>query len=262
MTGSPSLRVAVDGRAATMEELWWQVYSGYGHFTAMQVRAHRTRGLDLHLARLAGATREMFGVGLDGERVCDHIRHALADTTGDASVRVNVFQLPSADDVSVMVTVRPPAAEPAGPQRLRTAAYQRPVAHLKHLGVFGQGHHARLAQRDGFDDVLLVGPGGVVAEGASTNIGFVDGDAVVWPDAPALAGITMLVLQRELAGAGLPWRHSRVYVADVASFDATFVTNSRGIAPVAQLDDRALPTGSPLVATLVRLYAAAAWDRI
>lgn len=34
----------------------------------MQVRDLRTRGLDLHLARLDAAQREIYGTGLDGER--------------------------------------------------------------------------------------------------------------------------------------------------------------------------------------------------
>lgn len=47
----------------------WEVASGYGHFTAMQVRGGRTRGLELHLRRLRDANREAFGAGLDHERV-------------------------------------------------------------------------------------------------------------------------------------------------------------------------------------------------
>src|SRR5262249_20031282 len=64
--------------------------------------------------------------------------------------------------VAVMVTVRPPGPAPAGPLRLQTAQYQRPVPHIKHLGGFGQGYHANLARRDGYDDALLVGPDGTI----------------------------------------------------------------------------------------------------
>ena len=113
-------RLELNGRSATLEQIWSLDLSGSGHFTAMQVRGGRTLGMDLHLARLDGATRELFGVGLDGDRVRGYIRHALAEDAEDASVRVNVFRPSNDDDVSVMVSVRPPASTPAEPQSLQT----------------------------------------------------------------------------------------------------------------------------------------------
>ena len=58
----------------------------YGHFTAMQLRGGRTRGLQLHLDRLGAASREMFGAALEGGQVRDLIRHALGARVRDASV--------------------------------------------------------------------------------------------------------------------------------------------------------------------------------
>ncbi|MET9618809.1 aminotransferase class IV [Kitasatospora indigofera] len=54
---------------------------------------------------------------------------------------------------------------------------------------------------EGYGEAWLVGQGGVIAEGSITNVGFVEGDTVVWPDAPVLQGIAMQVLGRELAAA-------------------------------------------------------------
>lgn len=48
----------MNGRRPGAEELWRTV-SEYGHFTAMQVRGGRTRGLALHLRRLEAATEEL-----------------------------------------------------------------------------------------------------------------------------------------------------------------------------------------------------------
>jgi branched-subunit amino acid aminotransferase/4-amino-4-deoxychorismate lyase len=103
---SNSLRIEINGRDATAEHLGFLALINYGHFTTMQVRAGRVRGLDLHLRRLADATRELFGGGLDCEQVRDYIRHALC-RTGDASVRVVGFW-PYDDAASTMVAVRPP----------------------------------------------------------------------------------------------------------------------------------------------------------
>jgi branched-subunit amino acid aminotransferase/4-amino-4-deoxychorismate lyase len=255
-------RVEMDGQTATLEQIWTLDLSGPGHFTAMQVRGRGTLGLDFHLARLDGATRELFGIGLDGDRVRGYLRHALADDAADASMRVNVFRSGANDDVSVMVSVRPPAPAPADPQILQTVEYQRPFAHIKHASGFGQSYYGGLAQANGFDEALFVGPGGVICEGSITNIGFIDGDAIVWPDAPALRGVMMQVLQRELERVGVTWRYAAVHVADLASFDGAFVTNSHGMATVARIDDRSLPTEAELLRVEKQLLAAAAYDPI
>lgn len=255
-------RVEFNGRPATIEQIWAIDMSSPGHFTALQIKGRQALGMDFHLARLYAASRELFGVGLEGDRVRGYIRQALADDTADASVRVNVFRAGSAPDVSVMVSVRPPAAAPAQAQSLQTVEYQRPVAHIKHAGGFGQSYYGSLAHGNGFDEALFVGPGGAISEGSITNIGFVDGDSIVWPDAPALCGVMMQVLQRELTGARVPWRCEAVQVADLPSFGGAFVTNSHGMATVARIDDLSLPTDAAVMRAAVTMLAAAPYERI
>jgi branched-subunit amino acid aminotransferase/4-amino-4-deoxychorismate lyase len=258
--GTPVRRIEIDGVAATVERLSAAAPASYGHFTAMQVRDRRVRGLGLHLARLDTANRELFGTGLDVVKVCDHVRHALGAGTRDASVRVYVCEMPGGP--SIMVTVRPPGGMPAGPWRLQTVPYQRTLAHIKHLGDFGQAYFQRLAHRNGFDEALLTGPGGVVSEGSITNIAFFDGDGILWPAAPVLDGITMQILERQLPARGVPSRRIPVDTSGLRSFRAAFVTNARGIAPVAQIDDLSLPVDAALLATLTEAYGSAGWDRI
>ena len=67
-----------NGASPTADQLRALALNGYGHFTAMQVRGGRVRGLDLHLARLDQATDELFGISLDGALVRDYVRHAWA----------------------------------------------------------------------------------------------------------------------------------------------------------------------------------------
>jgi len=258
--GQTEPRIEVDGATASAGQLRAAALAGYGHFTAMQVRDRRVRGLDLHLARLDGANREVFGAGLDAARVLDHIRHALGDDTRDASVRVYVREL--RDRPSVMVTVRPPGGMPGAPWKLRSVPYQRSLAHIKHLGDFGQSYFRRLAVRSGYDEALLTGPGGVISEGSITNIGFADGVGIIWPAAPALQGITMQLLNLRLADYGLRPRSVPVRLSDVGSFAAVFVTNARGIAPAGQIDEQAVPVDPALMATLLRAYDSAGWDPI
>src|SRR6185369_915999 len=107
------MRIEIDGRVPSAETLW-STASAFGHFTAMQVRRGRTRGLELHLHRLDAATQELFGSDLEGEPIRALVRHALRDVA-DASVRVYVFE--SEGGPAVMVTVKEPG-EIAAPQRL------------------------------------------------------------------------------------------------------------------------------------------------
>jgi branched-subunit amino acid aminotransferase/4-amino-4-deoxychorismate lyase len=159
-------RIEIDGAPPSAEHLRAVALDGYGHFTAMQVRSRRVRGIDRHLDRLTAANSEMFGTALDPALVRDHIRHALGDDR-DASVRVYVRE---ADGTPlIMVTVRPPGGMPAGPWKLMSVPYQRTLAHLKHLADFGQRYYQRLAYSRGYDEALLTGADGNISEGSITN---------------------------------------------------------------------------------------------
>ncbi len=143
-----------------------------GHFTAMQVRARAVRGLELHLGRLRQANDEMFGTGLDEDRVRTLILHAL-DRAEDATVRVYVRRLGSASGPETVVTVRPPGGIDSQ-QRLRSVDYLRPMAYLKHLTT-EQGAYSEIAREAGFDDALLTDRLDLVAEASIANVGFLDG---------------------------------------------------------------------------------------
>ena len=214
----------------------------------------------LRHAPAADSHPELFGVDLDADRVRDHLRHALGHGVGDASARITVFQPEPGSGVSVLVALRPAVGMPAMPQALQAVPYQRPLPHIKHVGTFGQIHYGRLAERHGFDDALLTGADGIVAEAAISNIGFLDDNRVVWPDAPALLGITMQLLDRRLAGSGVRSRRAPVRLADLPAYAGAFVTNSRGVAPVGRIDDLALPVGSGLLTTLSQLYEGVPWE--
>jgi branched-subunit amino acid aminotransferase/4-amino-4-deoxychorismate lyase len=223
----------------------------------MQTRDRRVRGLDLHLARLTSAHREMFAEELDEGRVRDHLRTAMEQSPPDASVRVHVQRPDGLASPAVAVIVRPAQGVPGGPTwRLKSVPYQRSIPHIKHIGDFGQAYHGDLVRRDGYDEALLTAPDGTIAEGSITNVGFFDGSAVVWPDAPQLAGITMQLLQRSL-----PHRRSRITLADLAAYPAAFATNARGIAAVRAIDGHTFAVDERLMRTLTEAYDAVPWEK-
>jgi branched-subunit amino acid aminotransferase/4-amino-4-deoxychorismate lyase len=253
--------IEIDGQPPTHEQLAALALDSYGHFTAMQVRNGSVRGLALHQARLSAAHQELFGADLDPSTIRSHIRHAL-DTwqAADASVRVYLRQ--RAGRPLVMVTVRPPGEMPQQPWRLAAVPYTRTQPHIKHLGDFGQTYYSHLVQARGFDEALLTGQDGTIAEGSITNVGFYDGTQVSWPDAPMLAGITMQVLDARLGQSGLTSARRPITTADLGAFSAAFVTNARGIAAVGAIDGHPLEPDPELMTRLTRAYESAPWDQL
>jgi branched-subunit amino acid aminotransferase/4-amino-4-deoxychorismate lyase len=100
----------------------------------------------------------------------------------------------------------------------------------------------------------------VISETAIANIGFFDGDGVVWPDAPQLRGITMQLLDQALPLRGVPCVRAVVRLADVTSFDGAFVANARGVAPVAAIDDVHLAVPREPLVALTDAYDIVPWD--
>jgi branched-subunit amino acid aminotransferase/4-amino-4-deoxychorismate lyase len=243
------VHVEIDGRPVGPEAIRMMELSGYWHFTAIQVRGQRARGLDLHLSRLTEGNRELFDAPLDEDEVRRNVRHALGDTQ-DASVRVIM------GNQGMIVTVRPPTQPPTGLKKLRVVDYLRPVAHVKHSGGFAQTYHREQAARDGFDEILLTAPDGTIAEAGIANVGFFSEDgAIVWPDGPQLRGTAMSLLQRAL---GQPPRTRRVTLGDLGQYNGMFVTNSHGVAAVERVDEVELRVEP--VDELNRLYATMPWE--
>ncbi|MEU8704856.1 aminotransferase class IV [Streptomyces sp. NPDC048565] len=252
---APDLYVEFDGHPATGEDLRIPAFSGFGHFTAMQVRERTVRGLALHLDRLESANRELFELPLEREYLRGLIGHAL-DGAGarDASVRVHGFLPPGSTRTALMVTVRGPARADGAPRSLMSVPYARSVPHIKRPGEFSQTYYGQQARQAGFDEALLTLPGGTVAEGSITNIGFWDGTSVVWPDAPALTGITMALLERGLPQAGPPSVRRGVTLDGLDAYRAAFVTNSQGIAPVHRIDDTPFAVDEDVMKLLGQVY--------
>lgn len=229
----------LDGRRVTAEELAALALYNYGHFTTMRVDGGRVRGLSLHLRRLVGDCRTVFDADLDPDAVRRLVRRACGD--GSTMVRVTVFA-PELDlgrparavEPHVLVTTRPVQDHDLPPLRLRAARHERDEPGVKHVGLFAAIRQRRIAQRSGFDDVLFVDRHGNVSEGATWNIGFFDGERLVWPAAEYLPGVTMALLR----SLGRAESTRAVDLASASAMPAAFVTNAAvGVRPVGQIDE-------------------------
>ncbi|MFC5829745.1 aminotransferase class IV [Nonomuraea insulae] len=245
-------RAAIEGRLVD-EDARLMLASRYGHFTSMQVRDRRVRGLGLHLDRLDEAGRELFGAGIDRAAVLASIRAVLGDDVRDASVRVYVLD---ADPPRVVAGSGPPHGPLPGPLSVKSVVYQRYLPHIKQAVGFQQAHIGRVAAREGFGEALLTTEDGLISEGAITNLGgFADG-RLVWPDAPMLHGTTMRMLQRM----DVPQERRPLKVADLSGFDLVFLCNSWGVTPVGQVDGVPLRQDGELLERLIGHYEGIARD--
>lgn len=236
-------RCEIDGEVATAAQLAHIARFNHGHFTSLQVRAGGVRGLDLHLARLRDATRTLYDAPLDPQHVRDLLRHALHGIA-DASARINVFApdwsvatMASSARIGVMVNILPPAVSDMRPLRLRTVEHERFLPQIKHVGTFPLFQLRADARRDGYDDALFIDRHGHISEGTIWNIGFREGDRIVWPEAPQLDGVAMQLLNMQLAAAGIVSERRTITRASPGGFDGAFVCNSNAVGqPVASID--------------------------
>jgi 4-amino-4-deoxychorismate lyase len=235
------LNLELNGRVPDLADTQRLVTRNYGHFTSMQVRDGRVRGLALHLARLDDGNEDFFGGRGDVQeelRLRELIRHALGGVR-DASVRVAyVPAVQESDRPDVLVSVSDPLDEPDGPAlRVQTRAYQRDWPEHKHSATMGLTYARRQAAQDGFDDALFFADERI-GEGTSWNVAFWDGERVLWPEAPVLKGVTMVLLQIALTMTGVPWGIRPVQRAELPDLLAAAAVNSISPArPIERIDD-------------------------
>lgn len=241
----------IDGRPAGIEDLSHQALINYGALTSFVVEGAGVRGLDRHLDRLGRSAVELFGEAVAEDRLRDQMRTALAGR-GDAWLRISLFsrelslrQPDWTGAPQVMISVSdPPSPLPHG-VRLQSRTYAREAPHLKHVATMGLLRARRLARLAGYDDAVFTDAEGRISEGSLWNIGFIQGDAVVWPDAPMLDGVAQALIREALDRAGSLHRTEIVRLSNLSRFDAAFLCNSATpAAEIAAIDAYDFP-GSP-----------------
>lgn len=253
--------ILIDGVPASRDDLAHVALVNYGAYTSFRVEAGGVRGLDLHLARLEAGAVELFGEAVGEARLRELMRRAV-EGRPDCWLRVSLFapelspRTPAWTGAPRVMTATfappPPLAETV---RLQTQIYQREAPHLKHMATFGLIRARRAARAAGFDDALFVDARGRVSEGSLWNIGFLRDGAVVWPQAPMLAGVAQALLQRGLeAAGGKAGTTEAVRLDDLPRFDGAFICNSATPAcAVRSIDDHAF--APPSLAALEAAWA-------
>lgn len=254
----------VNGRVTTKEELLPLAFSGFAHFTAMQIRGRTVKGLDLHLARLQAASTAFYGRALSDEVLKSYIQTAINTGPADQSLMVTVFSphgeftAQSMDtEPAVFVRSLSPSNGPTGPLRLKAIAHERPLPAIKHVGEAGKTFYLHEAIRQGFDDAVFIDRQGRLSEATIWNIVFWDGELVVWPIAEMLTGTMMGIVQRQLQYLGVPQRHEEITLARLSEMKGAALMNSwtPGV-PVSAIETQPIPEAASFIELLHRAYAA------
>ncbi|MFE7135685.1 aminotransferase class IV family protein [Streptomyces sp. NPDC057638] len=247
---------------ATADDLAPLAFAGYAHFTAMQVREGRVRGLDLHLERLRAASVELFGRAVPEEEVRAALRTAIAAGPADVSLLATVYSPAGEFTVAgpevapeLLVRTGPPSDGPDGPLDLAVVEHERTLAQIKHVGEVAKTYYLRQAVADGFDDAAFLDRKGRFSEASIWNLAFWDGESVIWPEADMLLGTMMGTVRRQLDRLGVPQLSREVTPADVPALAGAVVLNSwtPGV-PVSRIGDVRLPEAPSFVELLHRAH--------
>ena len=263
-TASNSLVTQVNGRTATTDELAPLAFAGFAHFTAMQVRGGRVRGLDLHLQRLRTASLALFGRATSDEQLRAQLRSVLKAGPADVSLTATVYSragefttTETNGEPDVLVRTGPAASGPTGPLALAAFEHERMLPAIKHVGEVAKTYYMRAAVKQGFDDAAFVDRSGRLSEASIWNLAFWDGAAVVWPEAAMLTGTTMSIVRRQLHVMGVPQRIQEISLTNLPQLRGAVVMSSWTPAvPVSRIGSVKLPEASAFLDILRRAYQA------
>ncbi|MCG7550665.1 aminotransferase class IV family protein [Pseudoalteromonas sp. Of7M-16] len=226
-------QVFINGRRQPNSETNPLAFAGFAHFSAMQVRNGKVKGVDLHLERLRLASRTLFGKSLNDAQLLSYIREAITNSSDDCSLTVTLYSTHGEFTTrsmntypSVLVSTSAPSNGPQGPLRLTTIPHERHLPEIKHVGEIGKTYYLHKAKSLGFDDALFIDKQGRISEGTIWNVAFWDGNHVIWPSAAMLKGTMMSMLQRQLTKLNMPQRTTQLTLDELSSFTGAVVMNS------------------------------------
>ncbi|KNC65364.1 aminotransferase class IV family protein [Pseudoalteromonas ardens] len=257
-------QTVVNGTLLQSSQMSQLAFSGFAHFTAMQVRDGMVKGMDLHLDRLRHASVELFGQALSDEEILTSVRTAIAAAGTDLSLTVTLysshgeFTLDSMDtQPNIMVRTGAPANGPSGPLKLLATEYCRPLPEIKHVGEISKTYYLHKAAQQGYDDAVFIDDTGCLSEGTIWNLAFWDGETVIWPQAPKLQGTMMSMVQRQLRLLNIEQRTEPVTLASLPSLRGAVVMNSwtPGV-EVAEISGHSLKESESLSELLHQAYTA------
>lgn len=255
------MRVLIDGvevpeAEAGLSVFDWGLQRGFGAFEVVRAYDGRPFRLGAHLDRLAGSAASL-GITPPPRSSLEEWVRAVARAGDDCQVRVLVTgggRDPLMPVPSRTVVLWEPLPVLGGPLRLlpveapwHPATDRSPFYAVKWLSYAANMASTDIARREGYDEALLISPDGLVLEGPTFSVAWLQDDRLETPalSLGILPSITRAVVIAEAAGrAGLEAREGTFPLARLQSADEAFLLSTvREVAPIGSVGARAIPVG-------------------
>lgn len=269
-------RVSVFDRGFLYGDSVFEVYRTYGgipfaekeHLERLARSAERLMiPMPVSLAELSAEVRATLDMAGDGEH---YVRVVITRGTGPLTYD------PSTASAPLRVIIAAPLSLPPAQSYERGIAVtllnaSRPTDDPRAAGAKASNYLANLlavheAKQKGAQEALVLGKGGQILEGASSNLFIVNKGRVRTPEPQPgiLVGITRATVLEAAAAEGLTVEEGEIRPEDLFSADEAFITSSiREVMPVVSADGHTIGEGAPgpvtkaLHAGYLRLVAAA-----
>ena len=260
--------VLVAGSDIRLSPFQTGLLSGWGLFSTLRIYQGVPFAFEEHWRRLAadGERLHVDMAELAGEAERGFAALVEANRAQEAVARIycirnhgGLLDQPSPRPTDLLIFTRELRTWPAT-AKLRLQPHgrhaQAPLAGTKTLTWAHNLVLLEEANRDGFDDVLLLNERGEVAECTSANLFAVRAGALLTPplSAGALPGVSRRVVLEAAPRHGLPAAEQTLRPEDLYAADEVFITSTtREVQPVAALDARVLTPG-PVTARVAELF--------
>lgn len=257
---------------AVNEEIMNLALYGNACFTTMLVNNGAVRGLRLHLSRLQQDAEQLFGLSVNPDKILADVQTFLEHTSSSAALIVRVTVFPASFsfshpersmDLSILVTGRAQQENNRGSFRVQSVATQRSLPLQKSVNMMAGFRARRSARLSGFDDALLIA-NGVICEGPTWNVFFVQENALFTPgiNSGVLPGVTRSLVLSCCEEAGFTCQEREINICDLSQYRAVFATNSSlGVLPIDVIDGYSYPD-QEIVAQIEKLYSKIPGDGI
>jgi branched-chain amino acid aminotransferase len=245
--------------------------SGWGIFTTVRVFEGIPFAFERHWKRLErDANRTHIPFPFNAERVREQLGEVLrANHVKEGCARIyaiynQVGFWRSGEELPPVDLIIYSADLPSYSQQARLGLREQgrhaasPLAGVKVTSWLTNVWSLQEAQREGFDEVVMLNERGEVAECTAANIFCVKGGRVATPplNSGCLEGITRGVLLEVGAAAGVPVEEKKLLPQDLYAADEVFISSTnRNLLPVSEIASRKIGDGNtPVVERLEKVF--------